>query len=189
MPAKTPQFWFQTYTGILFDLEKPTPDMIDIRDIAHHLALLNRFNGATERHYSVAQHSFLVAQYMPGGKTEKLCALLHDAHEAYTGDITTPLKKLLAQETSALCGVEGRIQNAIGQKFDLPNTLYVWEHVKKIDAQLLLKERDLLLSPPPARWDMDGKVDPLPVYIQTLGPGEAEELFLKYFYMYTTGRE
>lgn len=181
MPVKTPNFWMQTYTGILFDLEHPTADMIEIKDIAHHLSLINRFNGATDRHYSVAQHSVIVAKYMPGDATAKLCALLHDAHEAYTGDLVAPLKFLLSRETSAFRAVEGKIQNVIGEKFGLPNGLTLWEQVKKLDLELLMKEKELLLGPAPAAWDLDGKVKPLPVYIETLSPAQAEQDFLRMF--------
>lgn len=69
-----------------------------IRDIAHHLANLCRYNGATWRHYSVAEHSLLVATILRlrgESPAVQLAGLLHDAHEAYLGDVSTPIKALI----------------------------------------------------------------------------------------------
>lgn len=82
-----------TYTGIQFDLLEPTIDMIDIRDIAHHLAQINRFCGAAKFPYSVAYHSINVCKQLPD--EIKLEGLLHDAEEAYIHDLTAPFKHLL----------------------------------------------------------------------------------------------
>lgn len=67
----------------------------DIREIAHALAQINRFTGHCKRPYSVAEHSVLVADIAAseGASTSaQLAALLHDAHEAYTGDVSSPAK-------------------------------------------------------------------------------------------------
>lgn len=67
---------------------------IEIRDIAHHLSLICRYTGACPRHYSVAQHSVLVAHRLHGyGRTMQLAGLLHDAAEAYFNDIASPVKR------------------------------------------------------------------------------------------------
>lgn len=87
--------FIRMHSGVDVYLDTPTPDVIHIRDIAHHLALINRFNGATETPYSVAQHSVLVADLLRAKKQPPhvcLWGLLHDAHEAYLGDVTTPVK-------------------------------------------------------------------------------------------------
>lgn len=67
----------------------------ELEDVAHALALQNRFNGHTTRPYSVAEHSLLVADIaLFDGATvaQQLAALMHDAHEAYTGDVVSPVK-------------------------------------------------------------------------------------------------
>ena len=66
-----------------------TPDIISIAKALSHI---NRFNGHVGQ-YSVAQHCVLVALELP--KDLRLSGLLHDAPEAYIGDVTSPLKKLL----------------------------------------------------------------------------------------------
>jgi len=66
-----------------------------IETIAHQLALINRFTGATQRPYSVAEHSLLVADLAAEygfGLVPQLCCLLHDAHVAIVGDLASPIK-------------------------------------------------------------------------------------------------
>lgn len=73
------------------------PADLDIRDIAHNLSLLCRYTGAYPFHYSVAQHSILVADMIAvNGYNEKvqLAGLLHDAAEYVFGDVNYHLKKL-----------------------------------------------------------------------------------------------
>lgn len=68
---------------------------INIDDIAHQLAIINRFHGATSRPYSVAEHSLLVseiAQRHALPPIVQLAALMHDAHEAFTQDLSSPAK-------------------------------------------------------------------------------------------------
>jgi 5'-deoxynucleotidase YfbR-like HD superfamily hydrolase len=84
-----------TYTGKKFYYDPIDAADIDIRDIAHSLSQLCRYTGHTNGFYSVAQHSLLVAQKMPGNEEAKLAALLHDAAEAYTNDLASPLKSYL----------------------------------------------------------------------------------------------
>ncbi|MFA5286352.1 MAG: hypothetical protein WC347_12205, partial [Smithellaceae bacterium] len=76
-----------TFSGIAFDLLNPKPEMILLEDIIHSLALINRFNGAAIFPYSVAQHSLYVASLLPSEL--KLHGLLHDAAEAYVGDMVS----------------------------------------------------------------------------------------------------
>ena len=68
------------------------PFNADIKSIAFSLSNINRFTGHVGI-YSVAQHSVLVAQQLPDNL--KLSGLLHDAPEAYIGDVSSPLKRLL----------------------------------------------------------------------------------------------
>jgi len=102
-----------TYTGIEFNLANPTPDMIDIVDIATSLARQCRYNGHTMEFWSVASHSIFVASRLP--PRLQLAGLLHDAAEAYTGDIATPVKRML----SGYEELEDRILLAISKRFSV----------------------------------------------------------------------
>lgn len=83
-----------TWLGHEIDLMKgPTPEQIMIEDIAHHLAMQVRFNGAINRFYSIGEHCCYVAAYAPA--SHMLYYLLHDAAEYITGDFTTPIKQMI----------------------------------------------------------------------------------------------
>lgn len=85
----------RTASGIMFDLLDPRPDLVRVEDLAHALAGLNRFTGHVRYHYSVAEHSCAVARRVAelGGPVRQ--ALLHDAAEAYVGDVSSPLKQAM----------------------------------------------------------------------------------------------
>jgi hypothetical protein len=66
------------------------------QQIAKQLGALCRYAGATPDHYSVARHSLVVAALVPDDPQHKMAALLHDAHEALTGDILRPMTRRLS---------------------------------------------------------------------------------------------
>lgn len=87
----------ETYTGLFFDYVNPKLEQVDIDDIAHALAHTVRFGGHVNHYYSVAEHCLIVRQLVieQGRPDLGLAALLHDAHEAYLGDLPSPLKALI----------------------------------------------------------------------------------------------
>ena len=127
--------YLETVTGKFINVADPQPDEIDINDIAWGLSRMPRFAGQTitKQPYTVAQHSILVAQLIEqwynknttGGisawKIEQhaLMGLLHDASEAYIGDIPSPVKKHPAIKET-IKTFEYELLNKIYSKFDLP---------------------------------------------------------------------
>lgn len=90
--------WAQTVSGGRWWYIDPQPEDVRWRDIAMALARVPRFGGHVSEdvpHYSVAQHCCIVCDWLP--PTLRLAGLLHDAHEAYLGDLLTPLKAALAE--------------------------------------------------------------------------------------------
>lgn len=87
--------WMLTHSGRKMDLAAPASHAVHTSDISHALGNLCRFGGHTRSFYSVAQHSVLVATLLPDEL--KLAGLLHDAAEAYLGDVIQPLKLLLKE--------------------------------------------------------------------------------------------
>jgi hypothetical protein len=110
-------------SGEYVNLLDMNPDQIHIEDIAHQLSLTNRFNGATRFPYSVAAHSIYMARHLVPRK-DMLIALMHDAPEAYLGDLVKPLKEniLLFKQ------IEDNLWKVISTKFNLPFELTEMVH-------------------------------------------------------------
>jgi len=108
--------WVMTLSRQKFDIAHPDPDVVRLSDIATSLAQTPRWNGQTSYPLSVAQHSVNVSRMVP----ERLArhALLHDAHEAYTGDITRPIKSL-PEIGMPLINIETGVQMAILARFGM----------------------------------------------------------------------
>ncbi len=149
--------WIQTHTGEAMDLREPRPETVHPHDIAVALARLPRFCGHTIEPFSVAQHSVLVHDILvwlaPNAeRTLRLAALLHDAHEAYMGDIPKPLCELLGAPVAQL---KRRLDRVIHVRFGLPETLPEgWDLlVRQADRIALATEREWLMGPEPKPWD------------------------------------
>lgn len=111
----------KTYSGRIVDPFEMTVDDIDLDDIAHALSSICRFGGHTRHFYSVAQHSVYVAEYVchrdPENHVRQKTALLHDAVEAYLGDLVRPLKR--RPEMAVYLEVETELEQVIAKKFGL----------------------------------------------------------------------
>ena len=108
-----------TFTGRIVNPLDLKPKDINIRDIAHALALCNRFAGHTRLPISVAQHSVFVSRLLP--PEQALQGLLHDASEAYLGDVTKWLKE--SDEFAAYRIAEERVQSQIFEYFGCPTVI------------------------------------------------------------------
>jgi hypothetical protein len=138
--------WQQTFSGVQFDLENPQPPMVRIEDIAHALARISRYGGHAKcEHYSVAEHSVLGARQLGGELAFQF--LMHDAHEAYTGDVILPVKRMLGD---AWHEFENRVSKVVRERFDLPEKLD--PKVKEADMRMLETERRAIIGPSPAPW-------------------------------------
>lgn len=153
--------WIQTHSGGAVDLLAPLPEMIHPHDIAVGLARIPRFNGHTIDPFSVAQHSMLVLRifdFMADRPTpeDRLAALLHDAHEAYMGDLATPVVESLSYfARAAVLDLKQRLQEAVHWRFGLPTVLgdSVLSAIKTADRIALATEKQWLLAPEPKPWD------------------------------------
>lgn len=141
----------QTHSGKVVDLTRFSEEDVCVEDIAHALSQIIRFTGHARAPYTVAQHSLLVAELVP--PQHRLWALLHDASEAYLGDVASPLKSLLPQYQE----LEEGFQRIIAGRFDLPWPMP--REVKDADrAALMMEKRDLLL----VHHDWPGQTEPDP---------------------------
>lgn len=134
-----------------FDLSNPLPDDVDLAEVAASLGKICRFSGNTVTHYSVAEHSLrlCVAVELAGGsEAEQLQALLYHAHQAYTGDITRPMRDAIARVNMGAANVieliEKRVQHAISLKADA--TYIPFPLVQELDNQFAIYERWALVN-------------------------------------------
>src|SRR5678809_1437773 len=103
-----------TSTGRKVNPMALTPEDISIEDIAHHLSCINRWCGALREPISVAQHCVHVSWLLQGTGLE-LDGLLHDASEAYLGDVTKWVKRHPSMEFYR--EAEQRATKVINEKF------------------------------------------------------------------------
>lgn len=165
-----------TRSGGKFWYDNPMGSAYTIEDIAASLSKLCRFVGHTREMYSVAEHSVLVSRLVPRGM--ELAGLLHDASEAFCGDIASPLKAMLPEYKQ----IEDRVQGAIMARFGVQWDHFVKEQVKRADLIALATEkRDLL--PICEDWDILRGVSPSDISVEFPYRTElAEAAFLEKFY-------
>ena len=137
--------YIQIRSGEHLLLESPDPWLITLQDIGHALSNLCRFTGHVKAFYSVAQHSVLVCQMAQDAGCDlgtQRAALMHDATEAYLGDVSSPLKSLLPDYRE----LEAIWWEAIALRFALPSVLPA--QVKLFDARAVVAEAYAFLGEP-----------------------------------------
>ncbi|MHB8388009.1 MAG: hypothetical protein ACYDBH_00340 [Acidobacteriaceae bacterium] len=166
-----------TYTGRRYVFSDPRVEDIHILDIAHHLSMLCRFTGAVSRFYSVAEHSVGVSYCV--APENALVALMHDATEAYVGDLSSPLKRLLPGYRR----IERLSWMVIAKRFHLPMTLP--SDIHYADNAMLRAERNVLMPVSVHDWNIPAETASIPVVGYT--PEKAKAIFLDRFSQLTTG--
>ncbi len=177
--------WIRTASGGQFhfgDSARHFGGNVRIYDIAASLSKVCRFGGHTEKFYSVAEHCVLASYMVPQGITA-LHALMHDASEAYLGDVSSPLKDLdaMVEYKRLEKWAMGAIYKALGIPDPTPEE---GAAVKVADLQLCCQEAEELLP-----LGTDGWYWPvgLPAYegepeeIKALQPHQAQGMFLDRF--------
>ena len=165
-------------SGVYLDLLEPEKCSFTIDDIAQGLAHVCRFAGQCEVFYSVAEHSVHVSHLVP--PEHAYAGLMHDAAEAFIGDVTKPLKTLLPEYKA----IEQRIETAIFERFDVP---VPGAAVKHADMVMLGAEQRQLMHNGDDWYGTAGDGNP-PVVIRALAPISAKDVFLRRFLDLTAGR-
>lgn len=161
-------------SGAWFDFCAPASSDFTIDDIAHGLANICRYSGQCSSFYSVAEHSILVSETATGFEFE---ALMHDAAEAFLGDITRPLKQMLPEYKRIEADVERAILDRFGVNWPIPL------EVKQADLRVLAAEQKQIMPEGTDSWVRGQKVEPAPILVRHLLPDEAKHLFLERFEM------
>lgn len=174
------EFAVRTRSGLTVSILAPDPALIRLTDIAHHLSLVNRYCGATELGLSVAQHSVVVSRALEAfGARQSLLALLHDAHEYLTGDVTSPMKRALAHvgQRDLVASIQANIDRAIWTAFNIsPPTPVEADAIARADEGALVSEwRKLMPGEPPSQ------ATPVQLAWAVSSPARAAEAFLTRF--------
>lgn len=158
-----------TADGHYFNFEMPDPAHFTLNAIAQGLSNTCRFAGQCKAFYSVAEHSVHVSRLVPSEFA--VHALLHDAAEAFIGDVPTPLKRMLPDFKA----LEKRIEAALFAAFGLPPEIP--EEVKLADRIMLEVERRVLFDRHDPWEETEGLPRPeVPIYC--FGAGSSRNWFL-----------
>lgn len=164
--------WIFTQSGKHFDLLAPQAGMVVMDEIAHALANICRSAGYTQTHYSGGQHNVLASHLVPPADARH--ALLHDAAEAYVGDMVSPPQgpaaRLQGKRGADLGGHRGALRDRHGHAGQF----------KKADLVLMATERRDLLPPGPPWPSLEG-IQPLPNQIVPWAPAFTRLAFKRRF--------
>lgn len=170
--AKHP--YISTFAGLRLYPDDPRPEQISLVDLANGLGKEGRFGNQCDEFYSVAQHSILLAEYLP--KEYRLWAMLHDASEAYTGDMLSPVKPTVAGWKA----FEDSLSRCIFGVFGL-----VWENVptavKEADARIAIDEALVVFDTPPT-WVKEHRTHQLGVAVHPWSKTVSKFVWLRYMY-------
>ena len=159
-----------TYSGKRFNPLDASADDIDVLDIAHHLSNVCRYGGACKEFYSVAQHS-VICSWLGSDADTNRWLLMHDASEAYIGDVISPLK--MSYHYDIFREIEDRLMAVICERFELPITQP--EEVHEIDILVRHTEMRDFGSVHESCWLNEPKLN---WKIRPLSPEKSKFLFL-----------
>lgn len=155
----------QVASGKMFWPLDPRVGDFEIEVIAQALSRIPRFNGHTSVPYSVAEHCLNCITYLRfyRGITDKRIlrsALMHDAAEAFIGDMSAPLKDI--PEMGFFRRIEDSILTVMGTQFDfdahLPGVMEADYFIRREEALVMMGMKitfpDIPLEPEfrLARW-------------------------------------
>lgn len=167
------------FSGSYFDFEAPESSAFTIEDIAHGLSMICRFAGQCGRFYSVAQHSVHVSEIVPPEHAYQ--GLMHDAPEAFVGDMAKPLKVMLPEYSV----IEKRVEAAVFRRFNVAAPLH--PSIKEADVVMLVTEQRQLMKNRDDWLYTRGRT-PLDFEIPAWTPGQAKSRFLKRFHALVTSQ-
>jgi len=135
-----------TVSGERLFLSQPDFEKISLIDLAVGLSRQNRYSGATRKAYNVATHSVLCSLYAEQvlQASQAICygVLMHDASEAFLGDIAQPLKRRLLDYQR----IEELWQRGLEKRFNVECAPELYSAVKACDRALFRFETVTITS-------------------------------------------
>lgn len=193
LPVADRGSWVATSRGGAWSIKTPHPKDVFIDDIAWGTARQCRYGGQISPDfeiYSVAEHSCTMTWWAIDNEwvhhlEDALAILLHDASEAFYGDMPTPIKELLPEFKV----LEDMAQNVMTHAFGLTpeNTLITKPQVKEIDKRIRIDERlQIIVEPAKSAgleivWEKEPDLMPLGVAMDCMLPSQARAAFLNCF--------
>ena len=174
--------WIETYDGGMFDFNAPGESLVRINDIAVSLSRIPRFNGHSKFTYSVGQHCVLMelgllATRPESTPLERLHILLHDAAEAFIGDMCSPIK--YREDMTSFRQLETLVQSTIYNKLEIPEpTEADIKLVKEYDMRMLITEAEVLMKRTDY-WKTIHRAERLPVHIQHWSETKTKTAFMQ----------
>lgn len=163
-------------SGHYVDLQEPDPNTIDLESIAYALSKTCRYGGHCPTFYSVAEHCVLACILAIADKVDTWtlqAILLHDAAEAYLGDVVKPLKLLLPEYED----LEQRMDGAITTRFDVDLIVYE-DAIKTYDRAMLEIEKCQMWPEDREEWEGFG-AESRHIDLCYWSPDEARHEFLR----------
>lgn len=164
----------KTRSGRYLDLADPKPDQFTMLDIASGLSKICRFGGQLEQWYSVAEHS-LLCSHMRTSIEIKKALLLHDASEAFIGDVVKPLKIMLP----AYQEIEQRLMAVIFEKYGVDDPDETVMAVDFVDKTMLFSEKRYFFRGRAETWPGEEMYPRIELNYRGLSTAEAEDQFMK----------
>jgi len=161
------------HSGSYFDFEAPETSAFTIEDIAHGLSMVCRFAGQCNRFYSVAQHSVHVSYIV--SPEDAYQGLMHDAAEAFVGDMAKPLKVMLPEFSV----IEKRVEAAVFHRFGIAHPLPAT--IKEADVTMLVTEQHQIMRNRDD-WDYCRGRKPIDFELPSWTAGQAKSRFLKRYH-------
>lgn len=162
--------------GHYVDLSNPDPATIEIQSIAASLSKICRFGGHSPQFYSVAEHCVHATGIAAaeGFKGDTLIAvLMHDAAEAYIGDMVKPLKVMMPE----FVAIERKLESAIEQAFGIDFSFHANE-IRRFDRAMLKAEKIAMWPQHQREWQGFQSIEDTVVSFRFWTPSQAEAAFL-----------
>ena len=177
----------ETFTGKLFDIRNPKPEMVCIEDIAHALSGMPRFTMHCKFPYPVAQHLRIGSYLVP--EEFAFDYFCHDFAEAYLNDMSRPMKHF-TKIGKEYIKIERRVQSVIAEVFGFAKKEP--KIVKVYDTRMLYTEKAQLMFSGNFHHEWTNRKEgrePLPVTLEYADFWIQKNLFLKRFHELNKGRK